>query len=228
VTVRISEIFRSLQGEGSHVGLPCTFVRLAGCPLRCSWCDTAYALSASSGNRMPVADVVDRARALGLDFVLVTGGEPLVQPETPALLQALLDAGAGTLALETSGAYPTDGLPAAVHRILDWKCPGSGEDGRNLAENLHSLRPTDEVKFVVASRADFDWALAEIRSRDLESRCALLLSPVVSIPEGAPGGPTQSTVSATELASWMLESGVRARLQVQLHRLLWPDRERGV
>jgi 7-carboxy-7-deazaguanine synthase len=226
--VRVAEIFRSIQGEGRQGGLPCTFVRVAGCPQRCRWCDTAYALKGSSGERLSSADIVERCRSLGLDFVLITGGEPLAHPETPALARALLQAGASEVAVETSGAFPIEVLPVDVRRIMDWKCPDSGEAHRNRIENVEHLRPEDDIKFVVASRADFEWAVAEISAHRMLERCAVFLSAVAQVPEDAPGGPDQPTLEHGTLAHWILDAGLALRQQVQLHRILWPDRHRGV
>ncbi len=207
--VRVTEIFRSLQGESSSSGWPTVFVRLTGCPLRCRWCDTAYAFT--GGETMPVDEVVARVEALDTRHVCVTGGEPLAQPGCRPLLSALCAAG-HEVSLETSGALDIGGLDPAVRIVMDLKAPGSGESDRNRLENLVLLRPQDEVKCVLADRADFDWAVATCREHDLFERCTVLFSPV------------QGELAPTLLADWILESGIPVRFQIQLHKLLWGDR----
>ena len=207
--VRVTEIFRSLQGESSSSGWPTVFVRLTGCPLRCRWCDTAYAFT--GGETMPVDEVVARVEALDTRHVCVTGGEPLAQPGCRPLLSALCAAG-HEVSLETSGALDIAGLDPAVRIVMDLKAPGSGESARNRLENLALLRPQDEVKCVLADRADFDWAVATCREHDLFERCTVLFSPV------------QGELAPTVLADWILEAGIPARFQIQLHKLLWGDR----
>jgi 7-carboxy-7-deazaguanine synthase len=211
--VRVNEIFRSIQGESTHAGRPCTFVRLAGCPLRCTWCDTAYAFHA--GRWMPVGDVQAEVERWGVRLVEVTGGEPLAQPGTIALLGRLVDAGHEVL-LETSGSISIAAVPAGVRTILDLKAPDSGEERRNDWGNLQRLRPGDEVKIVVASRRDYEWARAVLRRIRLPDRVPVLLSPEWE------HGPRR------ELAAWMLADGLPARYQLQLHKLVWPGVERGV
>jgi 7-carboxy-7-deazaguanine synthase len=209
--LRISEIFLSLQGETSRSGLPTVFVRLTGCPLRCTWCDTEYAFS--GGKRMSLADILDAVRDLGVARVCVTGGEPLAQAACLPLLTALCDAG-GDVSLETSGALDIAGVDSRVARIVDLKAPGSGEVARNHWPNVELLNAHDEVKFVLADRADYDWALAAIAEHRLAERCPLLFSPVVG------------SLDPATLAGWMLADRVPARFQLQLHRLLW-DNMRG-
>jgi 7-carboxy-7-deazaguanine synthase len=206
--VRVHGIFLSIQGESTRAGLPCAFVRLAGCPLRCSYCDTRDAAEAE-GTSMSVAEVASIAAALGPHLAEVTGGEPLAQPGTPALLTALTDSGLEVL-LETSGAFPVAGLDPRVRLVMDVKCPGSGMSGKNLFGNLLVLRPDrDEVKFVVASRDDFDWAVDLCKEHGLASRAALLVSPVPGL------------VSLRDCAEWVLGSGLPLRLQPQLHKIIW-------
>ncbi len=215
-SVRVTEIFHSIQGESTRAGLPCTFVRLTGCPLRCVWCDTAYAFH--GGTRMEIDEVLAAVRARGCRLVEITGGEPLVQPGAATLARRLLEEGC-TVLVETSGALDVSVLDPRVHRIMDLKCPGSGEEHRNLWSNLDHLTRRDEVKFVVDGTADFDWAAGVIRRHGLDERVrggslgALLVSPVWGM-EGL-----------EELADRILESGLPVRFQTQLHKHIWgPDR----
>ncbi|HSG47208.1 MAG TPA: radical SAM protein [Longimicrobiales bacterium] len=217
--LRITEIFHSIQGESTWAGLPCTFVRITGCPLRCVWCDTEYAFH--GGERMTLRQIVDRAKAAGTPLVEVTGGEPLAHPNAFPLVAALLDEGF-TVLVETSGAFDVAPLDPRAHKIMDLKCPGSGENARNLWANLDHLTPRDEVKFVVKDRADYEWTRDVIRSRGLDGRVAdgslraLLVSPV------------WGEVDLEALASWILEDGLPVRYQVQLHKLIWGPTRTGV
>ncbi len=215
-SVRVTEIFHSIQGESTWAGLPCTFVRLTGCPLRCVWCDTAYAFH--GGDRMDIGEVLDAVRAHGCRLVEITGGEPLVQPGAATLAAVLLDEGC-TVLVETSGALDIGVLDPRVHRIMDLKCPGSGEEHRNLWSNLDHLTRRDEVKFVVAGLEDFDWAVGAIRRHGLDERVrdgslgALLISPVWGLN------------GLEALAARILASGLPVRFQTQLHKHIWgPDR----
>ncbi|MCA9726929.1 MAG: radical SAM protein, partial [Candidatus Eisenbacteria bacterium] len=165
--MRVAEIFHSIQGESTWAGRPCTFVRLTGCPLRCRWCDTEYAFH--GGTEMSQAEVLDRVASYGCALVEVTGGEPLAQKECPALLRELCDRGYSVL-LETSGAVSTESVDPRVVTVLDLKCPDSGESERNRWDNLDRLRPQDEIKFVLATRRDYEWALETVRHRDLARR----------------------------------------------------------
>ena len=215
-SIRVTEIFHSIQGESTRAGLPCTFVRLTGCPLRCVWCDTAYAFH--GGTRLAIDEVVDAVAENGCRLVEITGGEPLVQPGAAVLARRLLDDGY-TVLVETSGAVDVGVLDDRVHRIMDLKCPGSGEEHRNLWSNLDHLTGRDEVKFVVAGVEDFEWAAEAIRRHGLDDRVrdgslgALLVSPVWGLDE------------MEELAAAILESGLPVRFQTQLHKHIWgPDR----
>jgi len=210
--VRVTEIFFSIQGEGTRVGRPCVFVRFTGCDLRCSYCDTAYAFS--GGTEMSRAEIVAQAERHPCRFVLLTGGEPLLQPEAADLARELLARG-WEVAVETHGQRPLDGLPPEVVCIADVKTPGSGEPARDLSW-LARLHRHDEVKFVVTSEEDFRWSLAVVRGHGLEGRVAVLFSPV------------HGRVKPSDLARWMLESGVEARLNLQLHKMVWGPRARGV
>jgi 7-carboxy-7-deazaguanine synthase len=207
-TLRVTEIFRSIQGESTRAGFPCAFIRLTGCSLRCVWCDTAYAFS--GGRDMTVSEAVDRVLALGTDLVEITGGEPLEQEAVYSLLDRLLDRGK-TVLVETGGHVPLDRIDPRAVKIVDVKAPGSGMMAANLPENLERLGPRDEVKFVLADRRDFDWALDFVRERGLDRRHVVSFSPV------------WETLPAGELAEWIRDSGRPIRLGVQLHKLLWGD-----
>lgn len=209
----IHEIYRSLQGESTHAGLPCTFVRLTACHLRCTYCDTRHAFH--QGEPMSVEEVAARALATGDRLVEVTGGEPLLQPGVYPLLTDLADAGR-TVLLETSGAVDTAGVDPRVAVILDVKTPGSGEASANLDANLGRLKPIDEVKYVVCSREDFDWSVAHALRHGLIDRVPVLFASA------------HLRVNPTDLATWVLETGLPIRLQVQLHKLLWDPSARGV
>jgi 7-carboxy-7-deazaguanine synthase len=217
--LRVTEIFHSIQGESTWAGLPCTFVRLTGCPLRCVWCDTEYAFH--GGEKLGIDEIVDRVRAIGTPLVEITGGEPLIHANAFVLAERLLDSGF-TVLVETSGAIDVARLDPRVHRIMDLKCPGSGEASRNLWSNLEHLTHRDEVKFVVADRADYEWMRDVIRSRGLDARVeagtlrALLVSPV------------WDRVDLQELAAWVLEDRLPVRFQVQLHKLIWGANVPGV
>lgn len=205
-TLRVTEIFHSIQGESSRVGLPTVFVRLTGCPLRCVWCDTAYAFS--GGESLAMDEILRRVAGFGCNTVCVTGGEPLAQKNCLALLAALCDAG-HSVSLETSGALDIGDVDPRVARIVDLKAPGSGEQARNRWENLALLTPRDELKFVLASREDYDWAVAACRQHQLFTRCAVLFSPV------------QGQLDPAQLAQWILDDRLPLRFQLQLHKVLW-------
>ncbi len=206
--LRISEIFLSLQGEADAVGWPTVFVRLTGCPLRCRWCDTAYAFE--GGQWHGIDDILAQVAQHGARHVCVTGGEPLAQRRCLVLLQRLCDAGYA-VSLETSGALDVGGVDARVRKVLDLKAPGSGESARNRWENLALLRAQDQVKFVLADRGDYDWACAMLREHGLNARCMVLFSPVYG--ELAPA----------DLAQWILHDKLDVRFQLQLHKLLWGE-----
>ena len=208
LTLRVTEIFRSIQGESTHAGFPCSFIRLTGCSLRCVWCDTAYAFS--GGEDVPVSEAVERVVALGTDLVEVTGGEPLEQEGVYPLMEGLLERGK-TVLLETGGHVPLDRVDPRVVKIIDVKAPGSGMAAANLPENLENLGSHDELKFVIADRRDFEWALELVAARDLDGRHVVTFSPVW---ESLPGA---------DLAGWIRDSGRPIRLGLQLHKLLWGD-----
>ena len=211
--LRVHEVYVSVQGEGSHVGLPCTFVRLTGCPLRCSYCDTPHAFREGEVRRL--TDVVEEVRQKGPRLVLVTGGEPLAQPGALPLMRALCDAGLQVL-LETSGALPIDDVDPRVVRIVDFKTPSSGELNSNLWSNVAQLQHSDEVKFVVGDRADYVWARDQMARHALATRCQVLF------------GPVWQKLDPAQLVAWMLEDALDARLQVQLHKYIWDPAARGV
>ncbi len=206
--LRITEIFFSLQGEARDVGWPTVFVRLTGCPLRCGYCDTAYAFH--GGEWWDIEAIVERVRSFGARHVCVTGGEPLAQRRCPKLLAALCDAGF-EVSLETSGALDIAAVDARVSRVMDIKTPGSGEVARNRWENIELLTPRDQVKFVICSREDFDWAVNVVAELGLASRCDVLFSP------------GHGQVEPRELAEWILAERLPVRLQLQLHKILWGE-----
>ncbi len=211
--LRVIEVYASVQGESTWAGVPCTFVRLAGCNLRCTWCDSTFTFT--GGEHRSIDDVVAEVKRLGLQLVEVTGGEPLVHRQAIPLMQRLLDAG-HTVLLETSGSRSIAPVPAGVHVILDLKPPDSGEVHSNLWSNVEHLQPTHEVKFVLASRRDYEWALRIMGDHALPDRCTVLLSPV------------SGSLEPVELVEWMLEDRLRARLGLQLHRVIWDPSKRGV
>ena len=206
--VRLTEVFLSLQGESTTVGLPTVFVRLTGCPLRCQYCDTEYAFH--GGESRPIDDVVEIVADYGVRHVCVTGGEPLAQPGALTLLEQLCDAGFD-VSLETSGALDCSRVDERVRRIIDIKTPGSGEVGRNLWSNFETLRPTDEVKFVLCSRSDYDWARLKVDELELLRQVEVLFSP------------SAGELEARELADWIVADRLPVRLQIQLHKYLWGD-----
>lgn len=211
--LRVTEIFHSIQGESTHAGRPCVFVRLTGCNLRCVWCDTAYAFH--GGSSRSLEEILATVDGFGCRLVEVTGGEPLAQAGAIPLLARLVEEGYEVL-LETGGSLPIDEVPDGVRRIVDVKCPASGESGRNLWENLDRLRPGDELKFVIAGREDYEWARAKVGEGALAERVPVLFSAVH-------GG-----LEAGTLARWVLEDRLPVRVQVQMHKILWPGVERGV
>ncbi len=210
--LRVTEIFHSIQGESSHAGRPCAFVRLTGCNLRCRWCDSEYTFT--GGERMSIDDVVAQVRSYGCNLVEITGGEPLAQNESLDLIRRFCDEGMEVL-IETSGSIDIAPVDPRATIILDIKCPGSGEVEKNRWENLEHLKPRDEIKFVIAGRADYDWARQVIAERNLQ-RWTVLLSPV------------WGEMDLQSLAEWMLADRLPARLQTQLHKHIWGAEARGV
>jgi 7-carboxy-7-deazaguanine synthase len=206
--LRITEIFHSLQGESRPAGYPTAFVRLTGCPLRCVYCDTSYAFQ--GGSRLAVSEVLEQISAFRVRHVCVTGGEPLAQPACLELLVALCDAGYA-VSLETSGALDISAVDKRVTVVLDIKTPDSGESGRNLWENLVRLKRDDQIKFVICSRADYDWSKSVLAERQLEQLCEVLFSP------------SWGQLPARDLAEWVLADRLPVRFQLQLHKYLWGD-----
>jgi 7-carboxy-7-deazaguanine synthase len=214
VELTVNEIFYSVQGESTHAGRACVFVRLTGCNLRCKWCDTEYAFN--GGRKMSLDEVVSAVKAYRCDLVEVTGGEPLLQGAVHPLMTTLADSGA-TVMLETSGSLDVAGVDPRVIKIVDLKCPLSGECERNLWSNLAHLGPRDEIKFVIAGRADYEWARGVIGEHRLQERVgAILLSPAFGL------------IDPKSLTEWMLEDRLPARIQLQIHKHIWPPDTRGV
>ncbi len=210
----VTEIFHSIQGESSRAGTPCVFVRLTACDLRCSWCDTPYAFH--EGAKRTVDDVVAEVEGYGCPTVEITGGEPLLQEDVYPLMERLLAQGK-TVLIETGGHRSIARVPAGVIKVVDVKCPGSGESLRNDWENLGRLAPTDEVKFVIRDREDYEFAVDVLRRRKLETQCAAVLF-----------SPVHGVLDPKTLAEWMLADRVPARLQMQLHKFIWSPTQRGV
>jgi 7-carboxy-7-deazaguanine synthase len=210
----VNEIFYSIQGESTRAGLPCVFVRLTACDLRCTWCDTPYAFH--EGTKRSVEDVVSEVERYGCPVVEITGGEPLLQEDVYPLMDELIRRGR-TVLLETGGHRPISRVPAEVIKIVDVKCPGSGEADKNEWSNLESLGPQDEVKFVIADRADYEFAVDVVRRYGLAGRAAAILF-----------SPVHEALEPKTLSEWMLEDHVPARLQLQLHKFIWHPGTRGV
>ena len=211
LSVRLTEIFHSLQGEARTVGRPTVFVRLTGCPLRCTYCDTAYAFE--GGKQHSLDSVLAQVAEHSADYVTVTGGEPLAQPAAILLMQRLCDAGY-QVSLETGGAMPIDDVDDRVSIVLDLKTPASGESDRNLLANVPLLRPKDQVKFVICDRGDYEWSKAQVHMHDLGSRVDDILF-----------SPSYEELAAVLLAQWVLEDRLKVRMQLQLHKQIWGDKK---
>jgi 7-carboxy-7-deazaguanine synthase len=211
--LRITEIYASVQGEGAHAGELCVFLRLTGCNLRCTWCDSEYTFT--GGEYFSIDEVVSEACGYGIGLVQVTGGEPLAQRQCIVLMERLVASGL-TVLLETSGSLEIPDLPDGVHVIMDLKPPDSGEVESNLWDNLARLRASDEVKFVLASRVDYEWACAVMESHDISSRARVIFSPAWGLLDPA------------DLAEWMLQDKPAARMQLQIHKVIWEPNARGV
>ncbi len=241
----VNEIYLSLQGESTFAGLPCVFIRLAACDLRCSYCDTAYAFT--EGKKQTLAEVLEKVRELAAPFsnlkfeisnfklplVELTGGEPLLQKNSLPLMKQICDDGF-TVLLETSGAHDISPVDPRVRRIMDLKCPSSGEVERNRLENLAHLKPTDEIKFVIGTVEDYDWARRQIAAHKLDAVCPLLISWVHPLAPGQQNSslkkvpPGQTPVSRRELAEKIIADALPVRFQAQLHKIIWPPEQRGV
>ncbi len=241
-TLVVNEVYLSLQGESTFAGLPCVFIRLTACNLRCSYCDTAYAFT--EGKKWATEDILARVRelakpfagqasSLSLPLVELTGGEPLLQPNTLPLMKQLCDEGF-TVLIETSGAHDISGIDPRVRRIVDLKCPGSGEVARNRHENIPHLKATDEVKFVIGTVEDYEWSKQQLVEHELPSRCAVLFSWVAPLtPEQrdkslkpVPAG--QTPITRKELVERIIADALPIRFQVQMHKVIWPPERRGV
>lgn len=210
MALKIYEIFHSLQGETSRSGLPTVFVRLTGCPMRCTYCDTEYAFS--GGSNMEIADILAKVAEFGAHYVTVTGGEPLAQKQCHDLLKSLCDAGY-SVSLETGGAMNIAPVDRRVSIILDIKTPASNEEKKNLWSNLAHIKPSDEIKFVLCNRADYDWAKAKLNELKLVEKCPVLFSP------------SFHELAANELATWVLADKLQVRMQIQLHKILWGEKQ---
>jgi 7-carboxy-7-deazaguanine synthase len=210
----VNEIFYSIQGESTHAGKPCVFVRLAGCDLRCTWCDTAYAFN--EGQKMSVDDVVERVERYGGPLVEVTGGEPLLQEDVYPLMERLLQGGR-TVLLETGGQVDISRVPGGVIRVVDIKCPASGESDKVDWSNIDRLGCSDQVKFVIQDRADYEFARETMRRHELDRRCAAVLF-----------SPVHGVMDPKDLSEWILEDRLAVRLQLQIHKHIWGENVRGV
>jgi 7-carboxy-7-deazaguanine synthase len=214
VTLTVNEIYRSIQGESTWAGLPCVFVRLTFCDLRCTYCDTAYAFYA--GSKMTLPEIIARVLAFECSLVEITGGEPLLQRNVLPLMKELCDFGK-TVLIETSGAHDISGIDSRVHRIMDLKTPGSGESKRNRYENIAHLASRDEVKFVIGSREDYLWSKQKIAEFSLLERCGtVLFSPIFG------------RINPREIVDWMLEDNLKVRFQLQMHKFIWAPETKGV
>jgi len=213
MNLKITEIYPSIQGESSFAGFPCVFIRLTGCPLRCKWCDTAYAFE--GGKDMTIPDILDEVKKTGIQLVELTGGEPMAQAACPDLCAALLKAGYKVL-IETSGSEPIETLPKDVHVVMDIKCPDSRMADRNRMSNLQFLKPTDDLKFVLASRDDYSWACQFIAEHKLADKVNILFSCAFGL------------IQPKDVAAWMVEDRLTWRLQLQMHKYIWHPRTKGV
>ena len=212
--MKVNEIFYSLQGESSFAGRPCAFIRLSECNLRCTYCDTEYAFY--EGKEMPIPEILAAIAGYPTRLALVTGGEPMLQPDVHDLFRELLDRGY-TVCVETGGQVPLHKLDPRVHKIMDLKCPSSGMSQHNCFENIRLLTRNDEVKFVIGSREDFDWACEVLRQYELAARAGVVLF-----------SPVYKGIAYEDLARWILDNGLPVRMQLQMHKIIWPGITRGV
>ncbi|MGY8765277.1 MAG: radical SAM protein [Nitrospinaceae bacterium] len=211
--LEVTEIYKSVQGESTYMGLPCVFIRLTGCNLRCVWCDTAHAFH--DGEKLSILQIIDKVKSYDIKLVEITGGEPLLQKEVFPLMESLLK-NEFKVMLETSGSLAINNVPAKVIKIIDLKCPGSGEENKNLWENLNHLTPTDEIKFVIADKADYEWSKKVLQDYELDKKVPVLFSPVFE------------KLKLKDLTEWILEDNLPVRLHTQLHKYIWDQKTIGV
>ena len=211
--LEVTEIYKSVQGESTYMGLPCIFIRLTGCNLRCVWCDTAHAFH--DGEKLSIHQIIDKVKSYDIKLVEITGGEPLLQKEVFPLMESLLK-NKFKVMLETSGSLAINNVPAKVIKIIDLKCPGSGEENKNLWENLNHLTPTDEIKFVIADKADYEWSKKVLQDYELDKKVPVLFSPVFE------------KLKLKDLTEWILEDNLPVRLHTQLHKYIWDQKTIGV
>ena len=211
--LEVTEIYKSVQGESTYMGLPCIFIRLTGCNLRCVWCDTTHAFH--DGEKLSIHQIIDKVKSYNIKLVEITGGEPLLQKEVFPLMESLLK-NEFKVMLETSGSLAINNVPAKVIKIIDLKCPGSGEENKNLWENLNHLTPTDEIKFVIADKADYEWSKKVLQDYELDKKVPVLFSPVFE------------KLKLKDLTEWILEDNLPVRLHTQLHKYIWDQKTIGV
>ena len=211
--LEVTEIYKSVQGESTYMGLPCVFIRLTGCNLRCVWCDTTHAFH--DGEKLSILQIIDKVKSYDIKLVEITGGEPLLQKEVFPLMESLLK-NEFKVMLETSGSLAINNVPAKVIKIIDLKCPGSGEENKNLWENLNHLTPTDEIKFVIADKADYEWSKKVLQDYELDKKVSVLFSPVFE------------KLKLKDLTEWILEDNLPVRLHTQLHKYIWDQKTIGV
>ena len=211
--LEVTEIYKSVKGESTYMGLPCIFIRLTGCNLRCVWCDTTHAFH--DGEKLSIHQIIDKVKSYDIKLVEITGGEPLLQKEVFPLMESLLK-NEFKVMLETSGSLAINNVPAKVIKIIDLKCPGSGEENKNLWENLNHLTPTDEIKFVIADKADYEWSKKVLQDYELDKKVPVLFSPVFE------------KLKLKDLTEWILEDNLPVRLHTQLHKYIWDQKTIGV
>ena len=211
--LEVTEIYKSVQGESTYMGLPCVFIRLTGCNLRCVWCDTPHAFH--DGKKLSIHQIIDEVKSYDINLVEITGGEPLLQKEVFPLMESLLK-NKFKVMLETSGSLAINNVPAKVIKIIDLKCPGSGEENKNLWENLNHLTSTDEIKFVIADKADYEWSKKVLQDYELDKKVPVLFSPVFE------------KLKLKDLTEWILEDNLPVRLHTQLHKYIWDQKTIGV
>ena len=211
--LEVTEIYKSVQGESTYMGLPCVFIRLTGCNLRCVWCDTPHAFH--DGKKLSIHQIIDKVKSYDINLVEITGGEPLLQKEVFPLMESLLK-NKFKVMLETSGSLAINNVPAKVIKIIDLKCPGSGEENKNLWENLNHLTSTDEIKFVIADKTDYEWSKKVLQDYELDKKVPVLFSPVFE------------KLKLKDLTEWILEDNLPVRLHTQLHKYIWDQKTIGV